>query len=202
MAHIVLVGGGSASGKTYVLNKVIDKLGKENVTHISIDDYYKKLDMPLEERRKVNFDHPKAFDWDLIETQLKMLKENKTIEKPVYDYTISNRSDKVEIITPKNLVLVEGIMALVNKKIRALSELNIFIDASRENRLVRRIKRDQVERARTFDSIVTQYFTSVLPMYEEIIDPTKYYADIIINNDGQKNHSIEVLISILSKYLD
>ncbi|MBO8427332.1 MAG: uridine kinase [Firmicutes bacterium] len=202
MAHIVLVGGGSASGKTYILNKVIDKLGKENVTHISIDDYYKKLDMPLEERRKVNFDHPKAFDWDLIETQLKMLKENKTIEKPVYDYTISNRSDKVEIITPKNLVLVEGIMALVNKKIRALSELNIFIDASRENRLVRRIKRDQVERARTFDSIVTQYFTSVLPMYEEIIDPTKYYADIIINNDGQKNHSIEVLISILSKYLD
>lgn len=202
MAHIVLVGGGSASGKTYVLNKVIDKLGKENVTHISIDDYYKKLDMPLEERRKVNFDHPKAFDWDLIETQLKMLKENKTIEKPVYDYTISNRSDEVEIITPKNLVLVEGIMALVNKKIRALSELNIFIDASRENRLVRRIKRDQVERARTFDSIVTQYFTSVLPMYEEIIDPTKYYADIIINNDGQKNHSIEVLISILSKYLD
>ena len=202
MAKIVLVGGGSASGKTYVLNKVIDKLGKENVTHISIDDYYKKLDMPLEERRKVNFDHPKAFDWDLIETQLKMLKENKTIEKPVYDYTISNRSDKVEIITPKNLVLVEGIMALVNKKIRALSELNIFIDASRENRLVRRIKRDQVERARTFDSIVTQYFTSVLPMYEEIIDPTKYYADIIINNDGQKNHSIEVLISILSKYLD
>ncbi len=201
MAKIVLVGGGSASGKTYVLEKVIKQLGKDNVTHISIDDYYKKMDMPLEERRKVNFDHPKAFDWILLEEQLIKLKNDEEIEKPLYDYTISNRKIKTEHIVPQKLILVEGIMALVNKKIRSLSDLNIFIDASRENRLVRRLKRDQLERARTFDSIVTQYFATVLPMYEEIIGPSKYYADIIINNDNQKNHSIEVLVSILQNYL-
>lgn len=201
MAYIVLVGGGSASGKTYVLSKVIESLGKENITHISIDDYYKKLDMPFEERRKVNFDHPKAFDWNLLEEDLRKLKNDQPIEKPVYDYTISNRTDKTEHIVPQKLILVEGIMALVNKKIRALSDLNIFIDASRENRLVRRIERDQKERARSFESIVNQYFTTVLPMYEEIIGPSKYYADLIINNDGQKNHSIEVLICVLQQYL-
>lgn len=201
MAKIVLVGGGSASGKTYVLEKVIKQLGKDNVTHISIDDYYKKMDMPLEERRKVNFDHPKAFDWILLEEQLIKLKNDEEIEKPLYDYTISNRKIETEHIVPQKLILVEGIMALVNKKIRSLSDLNIFIDASRENRLVRRLKRDQLERARTFDSIVTQYFATVLPMYEEIIGPSKYYADIIINNDNQKNHSIEVLVSILQNYL-
>ena len=191
MAKIILIGGGSGSGKTYVLS-----------THISIDDYYKKLDMPFEERRKVNFDHPKAFDWPLLQDHLEKLKNDKTIEKPIYDFTISNRTDKTISIIPKKLVIVEGIMALVNKKVRDLSDLNVFIDATRENRLVRRIERDQKERARSYESIINQYFSTVLPMYEEIIGPSKYYADIIINNDRfVNNHSIEVLVSILKSYL-
>ena len=202
MAKIILIGGGSASGKTYVLKQVIEKVGAEHITHISIDDYYKKLDMPLEERRKQNFDHPKAFDWQLLESDLKKLKNDEEIEKPLYDYTISNRKIETEHVVPKELVVVEGIMALVNKRVRALSDLNIFIEASRENRLVRRIKRDQVERARSFDSIVEQYFATVLPMYEEIIAPTQYYADFIVHNDGVKNHSIDVISAVLKSYLD
>ena len=112
------------------------------------------------------------------------------------------RTDKTISIIPKKLVIVEGIMALVNKKVRDLSDLNVFIDATRENRLVRRIERDQKERARSYGSIINQYFSTVLPMYEEIIGPSKYYADIIINNDRfVNNHSIEVLVSILKSYL-
>lgn len=201
MVKIILIGGGSASGKTYVINKVLKQLDPNNVIHFSIDDYYKKLDMPYEERRKQNFDHPKAFDWKLLEEHLKTLKEGKSIEKPIYDYKISNRTEKTETIESKKLIVVEGIMALVNKKIRALSDLNIFIEAGREERLVRRIRRDQKERGRTFDDIIKQYFATVLPMYEEIIGPSQYYADIIVHNDKEMNHSIEVLVSILNSYL-
>lgn len=202
MAKIILVGGGSASGKTYVLNEVLKIVGKENITHISIDDYYKKMDIPFEERRKQNFDHPKAFDWVLLEQHLKLLKNDESIDKPIYDFTISNRTDEIEHVIPKKIVIVEGIMALVNKKIRALSDLNIFIEASREKRLVRRIERDQKERARTFDSIVNQYFATVQPMYEEIIGPSQYYADLIIHNDNISNRSIELLSFILKSYLE
>ena len=202
MAKIILVGGGSASGKTYVLNEVLKTVGKENITHISIDDYYKKMDIPFEERRKQNFDHPKAFDRVLLEQHLKLLKNDESIDKPIYDFTISNRTDEFEHVIPKKIVIVEGIMALVNKRIRALSDLNIFIEASREKRLVRRIERDQKERARTFDSIVNQYFATVQPMYEEIIGPSQYYADLIIHNDNISNRSIELLSFILKSYLE
>ena len=201
MTKIILIGGGSASGKTYVINEVLKEIGTENISHFSIDDYYKKLDLPYEERKKQNFDHPKAFDWKLLEEHIKSLKEGKNIEKPIYDYTISNRTDKTETIKAKKIVVIEGIMALVNKRIRELSDLNVFIEAGREERLVRRIERDQKERGRSFESIVNQYFATVLPMYEEIIGPSQYYADIFIHNDKKKNHSIEVLVSILKSYL-
>ena len=201
MTKIILIGGGSASGKTYVINEVLKEIGTENISHFSIDDYYKKLDLPYEERRKQNFDHPKAFDWKLLEEHIKSLKEGKNIEKPIYDYTISNRTDKTETIKAKKIVVIEGIMALVNKRIRDLSDLNVFIEAGREERLVRRIERDQKERGRSFESIVSQYFATVLPMYEEIIGPSQYYADILIHNDKKKNHCIEVLVSILKSYL-
>ena len=126
MTKIILIGGGSASGKTYVINEVLKEIGTENISHFSIDDYYKKLDLPYEERKKQNFDHPKAFDWKLLEEHIKSLKEGKNIEKPIYDYTISNRTDKTETIKAKKIVVIEGIMALVNKRIRDLSDLNVL----------------------------------------------------------------------------
>ena len=199
MSKLVLIGGGSASGKTYVLNKVLERLGNEKVAHISLDDYYKDFSvLPMEERAKVNFDHPKAFDWKLMVKQLTDLKNGKAIEKPKYDFTIHGRSPETEVVEPKELIIVEGIMALVNKDLRAIGDLKVFISASRERRLVRRIDRDMKERARTYESIIEQYFTTVLPMFEEIIAPSQYYADLVINNDDSySTKSIDVLVSVL-----
>jgi len=202
MAKIILVGGGSASGKSYVIEEVTQSIGKENITHISIDDYYKKLDgLSLEERKKINYDHPRAFDWTLFRKDLEELKNGNQIEKPLYDYVEHNRKKETEIVIPKEVIIVEGITALVDKKCRELADLKIFINASRERRLVRRIKRDQKERGRSFDSVVEQYFETVQPMYEEIIGPSQVYADVIINNDGVKNDSIRALTSIIKDYL-
>lgn len=203
MAKLILVGGGTASGKTYVINEVIKIIGEENVVHFSIDDYYKDLsNLPLEERKKQNFDHPKAFDWKYMYEQLSKLKEGKAIDKPLYDYVEHNRSNKVEHIEPKEMIIVEGIMGLVNKQVRELGDLKVFINASRERRLLRRMDRDLIERGRSKESIVNQYFSTVQPMYEEIIGPSQYYADLIINNDGYDNKSIEVLGAVLKAFMN
>lgn len=202
MAKLILIGGGSASGKTFILNQVMNKLPKDKITHISLDDYYKDFStLPMEERVKVNYDHPKAFDWVLMKEQLKDLKEGKAIEKPIYDFVIHGRKKEKEIVNPKELIIVEGIMALVNKDLRQLGDLSVFINASRERRLTRRIERDIKERGRTYESIVEQYFTSVLPMYEEIIAPSEYYADLIIRNDGYTTKSIDVLASVINNMM-
>ena len=203
MSKIILLGGGSASGKTFVLKKVLEQIPEDKITHISIDDYYKDFSvLPMEERAKVNFDHPKSFDWKLMNEQLKALKNGQTIEKPIYDFTTHSRSPKTEIVKPKELIVIEGIMALVNKDLRAIGDLKVYINASRERRLVRRIERDQRERGRTYESIIEQYFSTVLPMYEEIIAPSQYYADLIINNEGNNTKSIDVLISVIQNMLD
>ena len=201
-SKVILIGGGSASGKSYVLKKVLEKIPEEKVAHISLDDYYKDFrELPFEERAKINFDHPKAFDWKLMHSQLKTVKNGETIEKPIYDFTTHSRSEKTEIVEPKELILIEGIMALVNRELRSLGDLSVFISASRERRLVRRIERDMKERGRTYDSIIEQYFTTVLPMFEEIIAPSQYYADLIINNDGYSTKSIDVLISVINNMM-
>lgn len=198
MSKIVLIGGGSASGKTYVLKKVLEKLPKDKVVCISLDDYYKDFSiLPMEERIKINFDHPKAFDWPLLRSQIKDLKNGKSINKPIYDFVSHGRKKETELVSPKQLILIEGIMALVDKDLRDTGDLKVFINASREKRLVRRIERDMKERGRTYDSIITQYFESVQPMFEEIIAPSEYYADLIINNEGYSTNSINVLASVL-----
>lgn len=203
MTKIILIGGGSASGKTYVLHKVLEKLPKDKVTLISLDDYYKDFSvLPMEERAGINFDHPKAFDWPLLRSQIKDLKSGKSIDKPIYDFVIHGRKKETEKVESKELILIEGIMALVNKELRDMGDLKVFINASREKRLVRRINRDTKERGRTYESVVEQYFASVQPMFEEIIGPSQYYADLIINNEGVTNNSIDVLASVLNNMLD
>ena len=203
MSKIILIGGGSASGKTYVLRKVLEKIPADKITVVSIDDYYKDFSvLPMEERAKINFDHPKAFDWKLMNEQIKALKNGESIDKPKYDFTIHGRSPITERVEPKELIVIEGIMALVNKDLRAMGDLKVYINCSRERRLVRRIDRDQKERGRSYDSIINQYFSTVLPMYEEIIAPSQYYADLIINNEGYNNRSIDVLVSVIQNMLD
>lgn len=203
MPKIVLIGGGSASGKTFVTRKVIEMLGVDKVTHLSIDDYYKDLtDLPMEERAKINYDHPKAFDWKLLRSQLADLKAGKTIEKPVYDFTVHNRSQKTESVSPKDIIIVEGIMALVDDKVRHLSDLNVFINASRERRFLRRLIRDNNERGRAYESIIEQYFATVQPMFEEVIAPSMNYADVLLANDGVSNKAINVLTQILTDLIN
>lgn len=194
MARIILVGGGSSSGKSYITSNVIQNLGAENVTRITLDDYYKdQSHLEMSERVKTNYDHPKAFDWKLLREQVRALKNNQKIEKPIYDFVNHTRSNKTEIVTPKKIILVEGIMALVDKELREIGDLRVFISASAERRFLRRMIRDTKERGRSYESIVSQYFTTVQPMYDNIIKPSSLYADLIINNDGIENLAVDVL---------
>lgn len=194
MARIILVGGGSSSGKSYITSNVIQNLGAENVTRITLDDYYKdQSHLEMSERVKSNYDHPKAFDWKLLREQVRALKNNQKIEKPIYDFVNHTRSNKTEIVTPKKIILVEGIMALVDKELREIGDLRVFISASAERRFLRRMIRDTKERGRSYESIVSQYFTTVQPMYDNIIKPSSLYADLIINNDGIENLAVDVL---------
>ena len=203
MNKIILVAGGSASGKTYVTNKVISNINSENIVRVTIDDFYKdNSNLSLEERKKINFDHPKSIDFKLLYDVLSSLKEGKEVDIPTYDFTVHCRSNITKHVVPKKIIIVEGIFALVNKRIRELSDLNIFINASSENRFLRRLKRDQEERGRTFEYVVNQYVNVVAPAYEEIIAPTKMFADLIVSNDGIENKSLEILASIFNMMLE
>ncbi len=203
MPAMILIGGGSSSGKTYLCNAVTSAIGEDKITYLTLDDYYKnQSDRPIEERRTVNYDHPNAFDWPLMRKQLRMLKNGEAIEKPVYDFVNHTRSDKIEIIEPKNLIIVEGIMALVDRQLRELGDIRIFIQAKPERRFLRRMIRDIKERGRTMSSVVKQYFATVQPMYDEIIEPSSIYADLIINNDGVANHAVDVLTVLFQRQLD
>ena len=203
MARIILVGGGSSSGKTYITKRVIEKVGEENITLVSLDDYYKdQKEKTFEERVKTNYDHPKAFDWKLIRSHIRALKEDKPIEKPLYDFVTHSRKDETEIIQPKKIVMVEGIMALIDEELRKLGNLKVFIRASAERKFLRRMIRDKQYRGRSIESIVNQYFATVQPMYEEIIEPSSNYADLIINNDGKKNLSVDILTFLIMRELD
>lgn len=203
MNKIILVAGGSASGKTYVTNKVISNINNENIVRVTIDDFYKdNSNLSLEERKKINFDHPKSIDFKLLYEVLSLLKEGKEVDIPTYDFTVHCRSNITKHVVPKKIIIVEGIFALVNKRIRELSDLNIFINASSENRFLRRLKRDQEERGRTFEYVVNQYVNVVAPAYEEIIAPTKMFADLIVSNDGIENKSLEILASIFNMMLE
>lgn len=203
MARIILIGGGSSSGKTYITEAVMRCFSPDQVTHITMDDYYRnQSNLSLSERYQVNYDHPKAFDWPLMRRQISALKEGQPIEKPIYDFVQLTRSEKTETIVPRQVVLVEGIMALVDRQVRHLGDLRVFIQAGAERRFLRRVIRDSKERGRTFENIVQQYFHSVQPMYDEIVKPSSEYADLIINNNGVENLAIEVLRCLVQEELD
>ena len=200
--RIILIGGGSSSGKSYVAKNVIRNIGEENVTHITRDDYYRdQTNRTREERNLVNYDHPKAFDWKLRRKQILDLKNGKTIEKPLYDFKVRNRRKETETIVPRKLIVIEGIMALVDKEVRSMGDLLVFITASPEVRFLRRFIRDHEERGRGYENIVSQYLNTVAPRYSEIIAPSSNYADRIVNNDNVSNHSIEVLTCVFQEEL-
>ncbi len=195
---IVAIAGGSASGKSTIV-KIIAETYKDDIIVVGHDNYYKAHDdIDFDERKLLNYDHPKAFDTDLFCEDLKKLRRGEEIDMPVYDYTIHTRSKDTIKVKAKKIILIEGILVLYEKKIRELTDTKVFVDADSDIRLKRRILRDTVERGRSIESCLTQYIEQVKPMHEKYVEPSKKYADIIIPRGAKNTKGIE----ILSKHIE
>lgn len=200
---IVGIAGGTGSGKTSVTKEILEELKRTRINSILLeqDSYYRRNDhLTYEERTKLNYDHPDSIDFDLLEKHILTLKNGNSIEKPIYDFQIHNRIDRTEHIEPANLIIVEGILILAIAKIRDLFDAKIFIDTDDDERLLRRMERDMKERARSFESIKTQYINTVKPMHLEFVEPSKRYADVIIPRGKDNKVGIKMVSSRL-KYL-
>lgn len=196
---IIGIAGGTGSGKTTVVRKIIESLPADSVAVVSQDSYYKDSShLPWDERRAQNFDEPRAFDWDLLHQHLSMLREGKPIDEPVYDYTTCSRlKGQSKRIEPRPVIILEGIMALVDPAIREILDMKIFVDADSDERLIRVIRRDVVERGRTMEDLVNRYQNIIKPMHNLHIEPTKAYADLIVPQGG----SNLVAINVLKEYI-
>ncbi len=198
---IIGVAGGSGSGKS-TLTRMLKETFGDAVTLMNHDDYYKAQDdVPFEERCKRNYDHPDAFDTDLLTEHLKELKAGHEIECPVYDYTVHNRSDRTRVVRPAPVILVDGILILENAALRELFDIKIFVDTDADVRVLRRIVRDTKERGRSLDSVITQYLTTVKPMHEAFVEPSKKYADIIVPAGGRNPVVLEMIEKRLRDHL-
>ena len=199
---LIVIAGGSASGKTTVVNKIINELNSKNVTVIKHDDYYKDLShLPIEERAKVNFDHPHSLDSDLFVSQLKTLLDGKSIEKPTYDFVCHNRSKITETINPTKVIVTEGILVLEDERVRDLADIKIFVESDDDIRFIRRLVRDTKERGRSIESVINQYLNTVKPMYNAFVKPTKRYADIIIPNDNTHDVAVNCIVRMIKDML-
>ena len=193
---IIGVTGGSGSGKTTVSRAIFEQLHGHSLLMLQEDSYYNdQSDMPFEELIKTNYDHPNAFDTELLVKQLKDLLDWKTIEKPIYDYTEHTRSSEVEKVEPKEVIILEGILVLNDPALRDLMDIKIFVDTDDDIRIIRRIQRDIEERGRSLQSVIDQYKSTVKPMYHQFIEPTKRYADIIVPEGGENQVAIDLLVT-------
>lgn len=199
--YIIGIAGGTGSGKTTVARKIIESLPEKAVALIPQDSYYNDTtNLPPAERQKINFDHPSAFDWELLAKQIKDLKEGKAIEQPTYSYLVSNRLPETIHVEPCEVIVIEGIMALWSPELRNLMDLKIFVDTDADERLIRNIQRDTVERGRTAQMVIDRYLSVLKPMHQEFIEPTKQYADLIIPMGGANKEAIKIVRShILQK---
>lgn len=196
MTNVVVIGvsGGSASGKTTVANRIKEEF-KDSVEILSHDFYYKAYDnLSLEERKKLNYDHPNTFETDRMIADIRKLKQFLPIDRPVYSYTIYNRLPETIRVNPAKVIIVEGFMIFENAELRDLMDIKVFVDADADERLIRRIIRDVNERGRSLESVITQYINTVKPMHELFVEPYKKYADIIIPRGGKNDVAIDMLI--------
>ena len=195
---IIGIAGGTGSGKTTVVKKIRESLPEGAVAVIPQDSYYNdQTDMPLEERKKTNFDHPDAFEWPLLSHQIAELRAGRAIEQPTYSYLVCNRLEETIHVEPCEVVIIEGIMALWKKELRELMDLKIFVDADPDERLIRVIQRDTLERGRTAQMVIDRYLKVLKPMHEEFIEPTKRYADLIIPMGGSNRQAIDIMRSYI-----
>jgi uridine kinase len=199
---IIGIAGGTGSGKTTVVRKILSTLPKDQVAVIPQDSYYNDTtNLTMEERHQINFDHPDAFDWKLLSEQIEMLRKGEPIEQPTYSYLECNRQKETIHIEPHNVIIIEGIMALFKKKLRDLMDLKIYVDADPDDRLIRVIQRDMLERGRTAEMVTDRYQNVLKPMHLEFIEPTKRYADLIIPQGGNNKKAIEIMRTYIEKIL-
>jgi uridine kinase len=188
--------GGSGSGKTTIVNKIKTEIPRKSVLVIEQDSYYKdQSELSYEERCKTNYDHPLAFDSDLLVEHLENLSKWEDIQKPTYDYSIHNRKEERELVKPKDIIILEGILIFYDERLRDLLDIKIFVDTDSDIRLVRRIIRDINERGRTIESVLNQYMKTVRPAHEQFIEPTKKFADIIIPEGGENLVAIDIMVT-------
>ncbi len=199
---VILVAGGSASGKSTVVKEILDKAGLEDVIIINHDDYY--LDqghLSLEDRYLTNYDHPSSLDNELLYQHLTKLINFEPIDKPVYDFVKLTRSHEIEHIEPKRIIIVEGILILENSKIRELSDISLYVELDDDTRFIRRMLRDLKERGRSLENIISQYQKTVKPMFHKYIKPTKRYADVLIPNDTKHNIAVDLIVTKIKQNL-
>ena len=200
---IIGIAGGTGCGKTTVVNQIISELPVDEVCVISQDSYYRDTShLPYEDRVKINFDHPKSIDFDLLIDHLKALKDGETIEQPVYSFVEHNRTGDTITTKPRKVVIVEGILILTNPAIREMFDIKIYVHADSDERLIRRLKRDIAERGRDIDEVLYRYQNTLKPMHQQFIDPTKEFADIIIPNNNYNNVAVDIVRTIVKDRLN
>ena len=196
---IIGIAGGTGSGKTTVVRKIVERLPAGEVVLLPQDSYYKDSShLPLEERLEINFDHPDSIEFDLLTKHLKELRKGHSVEQPIYSYLTCTRASETITMNPRDVVIVEGILVLCNPELRKMMDLKVFVDADPDDRLIRVINRDIVERGRSVNKVMERYEQTVKPMHQQFIEPTKRYADLIIPQGGN-NH---IAIDILTKYIE
>ena len=203
MEDVLVIGiaGGTGSGKTTLMKNLVQRLGDE-VTVVSHDNYYKRQDhMSYEERCGMNYDEPAAFDTDLVVSQLAALRRGETVECPVYDFTVHNRSDETIRLVPRRVIIVEGILIFENEALRNLMDIRIFVDTDADIRLCRRIKRDVNKRGRTLESVLKQYQETVKPMHEAYVEPSKKYAHLVVPEGGKNAVALDMLLDRIQRHL-
>ena len=199
---IIGIAGGTGSGKTTVVRKIIESLPPGSVAVIPQDSYYNdQSSIPLEIRKQTNFDHPDAFDWPLFEQQIADLRKGHPIEQPTYSYLVCTRLPETVRVEPKEVIIVEGILIFDSPELCDLMDMKVFVDTDADVRILRRIVRDVKERGRTLDSVVTQYLTTVKPMHEQFVEPSKRKADLIVPEGGQNTVALELLIKWVDNHL-
>ena len=199
---IIGIAGGTGSGKSTVARNVAQALATSSLAFIDMDAYYRNFShVPLEERRQINWDHPDAFDWELLLAQLKALVERQPIDKPVYDFVSHTRSATTLHIPAADVVVIDGILLFVDTRVRELCDVKVFVDADADIRLIRRIRRDVAKRGRSLEEVIDQYLTTVQPMHLQFVEPSKRYADVIVPRGGHNPVAIEMIVAKIGRRL-
>jgi uridine kinase len=193
---VIGIAGGSGSGKSTVARKVGEALSRSSVAFLDMDAYYRNFaHLPMEERKRVNWDHPDAFDTALLVSQLKELCAGQPVHKPIYDFVTHTRSERTERIEPSDVLVLDGILLFVDEQLRELCDVKVFVDADADIRLIRRLRRDVQKRGRTLDDVIAQYLETVHPMHLQFVEPSKRYADVIVPRGGHNAIAIEMIVA-------